>query len=378
MLKRVIKSLMDLFLGKSKEKETSLSAYDSDYEPLVDLENITEDDDTPREELEEPSEEDIEIAFKSLPATGLWETRQRLLLEAGFNPGPIDGKPGRQTTAAIRDFQRSRGLVVDGIWGPRTEAAIYKSPVLNIVTDGPYEDMIGPVELDDEFFNSFIDLTGKSNVLDSQGRPRRKGKRKLSSLKRFVWHQTGFTWTPIIKLIEEKKYSGHHKINAHATFDTDGSVIINHNFYYYLWTANAFNIDCISFEVMGNFEGNLGTGNWFKPDKFGRARPNMIQIIRCRQMTIWLLDPEQGPPDGDLIPAMLEWRLYCRNNDNPLKWNNTHKEATEDKPIDCGSELFYHVVRWGVESTSLTHGPRAGKGMVVEPEWWAKPILSPA
>jgi uncharacterized protein (TIGR02594 family) len=50
---------------------------------------------------------------------------QTRLRELGFDPGPIDGIPGRQTTRAVSDFQRARGLEVDGIVGPRTLAALF-------------------------------------------------------------------------------------------------------------------------------------------------------------------------------------------------------------------------------------------------------------
>ena len=39
---------------------------------------------------------------------------QGALRTLGFNPGPIDGVMGPRTQRAIRDFQRSRGLVADG------------------------------------------------------------------------------------------------------------------------------------------------------------------------------------------------------------------------------------------------------------------------
>lgn len=39
---------------------------------------------------------------------------QQLLSKAGFDPGPLDGKPGRMTRAAIRNFQKNAGLKIDG------------------------------------------------------------------------------------------------------------------------------------------------------------------------------------------------------------------------------------------------------------------------
>jgi len=52
------------------------------------------------------------------------ETLQRQLKERGFDPGMIDGKFGPGTEAAVIAFQRSEGLVADGIAGPRTLAAL--------------------------------------------------------------------------------------------------------------------------------------------------------------------------------------------------------------------------------------------------------------
>ncbi|HZV00496.1 MAG TPA: GH25 family lysozyme [Planctomycetota bacterium] len=46
------------------------------------------------------------------------------LKTAGFDPGPVDGKFGPKTERAVRSFQASAGLAVDGIVGKKTVAAL--------------------------------------------------------------------------------------------------------------------------------------------------------------------------------------------------------------------------------------------------------------
>ena len=45
---------------------------------------------------------------------------QQKLSDAGFDPGPIDGIFGSKTDVAVRKFQESKGITVDGIVGPMT------------------------------------------------------------------------------------------------------------------------------------------------------------------------------------------------------------------------------------------------------------------
>jgi hypothetical protein len=45
---------------------------------------------------------------------------QQKLSGAGFDPGPIDGIFGSKTEVAVRKFQESKGITVDGIVGPLT------------------------------------------------------------------------------------------------------------------------------------------------------------------------------------------------------------------------------------------------------------------
>ena len=49
---------------------------------------------------------------------------QRALNRAGYDPGPIDGKLGKKTRAAIKAFQRQHGLTADGVVGEKTWAAL--------------------------------------------------------------------------------------------------------------------------------------------------------------------------------------------------------------------------------------------------------------
>ena len=51
---------------------------------------------------------------------------QRKLAQLGFDPGPADGKAGARTTAAIRAFQKERGLDVNGRIDAATSAQLMK------------------------------------------------------------------------------------------------------------------------------------------------------------------------------------------------------------------------------------------------------------
>ncbi len=52
---------------------------------------------------------------------------QELLSKAGYLADKIDGVFGKNTLAAVRNFQGSRGLAVDGIVGPKTLDALKKA-----------------------------------------------------------------------------------------------------------------------------------------------------------------------------------------------------------------------------------------------------------
>lgn len=68
--------------------------------------------------------------LKPLPVVRIGDRRpaveqlQRLLSDAGVDPGPIDGIFGPATESAVLRFQRQRTLVVDGIVGSQTWGAL--------------------------------------------------------------------------------------------------------------------------------------------------------------------------------------------------------------------------------------------------------------
>ncbi len=51
---------------------------------------------------------------------------QRALKSAGFDPGSIDGKMGPMTKQAVKEFQRTKDLKVDGVVGQKTWGKLKK------------------------------------------------------------------------------------------------------------------------------------------------------------------------------------------------------------------------------------------------------------
>ena len=45
---------------------------------------------------------------------------QKVLIRAGYDPGPADGRAGKKTKSAIKKFQRKHNLAADGVVGEKT------------------------------------------------------------------------------------------------------------------------------------------------------------------------------------------------------------------------------------------------------------------
>ena len=61
-------------------------------------------------------------------------TLQSRLIDMGFNPGRVDGIYGTTTETAVKEFQKSVGVKVDGICGPGTVMSLMR--LMRTVTGG--------------------------------------------------------------------------------------------------------------------------------------------------------------------------------------------------------------------------------------------------
>lgn len=60
---------------------------------------------------------------------------QEALIRAGYFPGPVDGRDGPLTRAAIKAFQSDHGLAADGMVGPLTHQALFDGDTMAAVNN---------------------------------------------------------------------------------------------------------------------------------------------------------------------------------------------------------------------------------------------------
>jgi hypothetical protein len=101
------------------------------------------------------AEGDRPLAIERLKAMGATphdpREVQQLLSDLGFDPGAIDGQPGAKTTQAIREFQKRRGLNVDGqaslaLVGQMRNAFKQKSSATSTAAQGSRSPSVGSAD----------------------------------------------------------------------------------------------------------------------------------------------------------------------------------------------------------------------------------------
>lgn len=108
-----------------KEKDLEMQALRNQ---ILVLENQLQQKDQEIEALKETAETGSQISAATQKSKVSGEVKARpsvkqiqiALKNAGYNPGSIDGKTGKQTRDAIKQFQRSNNLSADGKAGKRT------------------------------------------------------------------------------------------------------------------------------------------------------------------------------------------------------------------------------------------------------------------
>lgn len=120
-----INSVTMLALNRAKEiTKSPIKAVTKDSDLSVDL-NIPkrlpdEHIKAGTERTKKMSEVQDEVLSYRLKSKDRVKQIQTALKKAGFYKGVVDGKTGSQTKSAIKAFQKSKGLIADGIVGQRT------------------------------------------------------------------------------------------------------------------------------------------------------------------------------------------------------------------------------------------------------------------
>ncbi len=116
--------VVDGYVGYQTWSALCGSSVSADQTPAVD--DTPAEDTTPEESVPDNSENNAVVDTAVLPTIRLWDTNdtvaklQQILNEKGYNAGTVDGIFGMATYRAVRGFQASNGLPVDGWVGPVT------------------------------------------------------------------------------------------------------------------------------------------------------------------------------------------------------------------------------------------------------------------
>jgi len=251
-------------------------------------------------------------------------TRLQELLDAagvGLNH-PNDGIFGPQTEADVREFQKRAGLVVDGIVGPKTWAAIEQH----------FPDVPGPTP-------GIVDLRG------THAHPYyyREGE-KYDPLG-VVVHQTG--------CIMPTSTSGWLSLNAHIGLTSDGKILIVNPLTDFIWHAQGLSHQAIGIEISGNYRGLKGDDRTYWKPGGGPSTMTPAQLAA--------------------IPALFDWLVAeFKRIGRPWQFVYGHRQASDQRTADPGEEIWKEIaLPWQIALKATDGGDRhkTGSGAPIPKQW---------
>ncbi|SEO02805.1 peptidoglycan recognition protein family protein [Palleronia pelagia] len=260
---------------------------------------------------------------------------------------PTTGRATPATRRALRRFQASAGLIVDGIAGPETERELVAARARDGAAQSSKEldSAFRREEEEEMFLGRFWPLFGPKIIdrTDKALKSKRKGTRDLSTVYALVLHQTAFSRGNDIE-----KYN---KVGTHYVILPDGTILQNHPDSAYLWASNGFNRGSVAVEFVGNFPNT--DGKWWKGDKFGRHIPTAEQIASGRALVRHLIRTIE------------------------LTHVLAHRQSSRTRANDPGPDIWKGVGQWAVDTLGLKDGGpgfKVGTGQPIPDSWriWSR------
>lgn len=149
----------------------------------------------------------------------------------------------------------------------------------------------------------------------------------------WVLHQNGFRWKPTNPLRD--------KIKAQFQIWECGKITQNAHILARLRSSsNGANAGAISIEFDGNFEGNPGRGNFYKPEKYGRHTLSQAQIVAARTLITTV---------NGMLPSIK--RIFAHR-----QFGVSSKTGKPNRPICPGHNIWTEIGEWAKNEFDLTDG----------------------
>jgi len=167
-----------------------------------------------------------------------------------------------------------------------------------------------------------VDLIGQSP------KSKRKSTRRWKAITGITLHQVG---------VSNMGRSAWPKVTAHLGVHTDGTVYRIHPMRSYLWHGHKLNRDTIGIEVAGNFLGDENDLNSYWKNGGGPDRLNSAQRAGIHKAVRYAMST-------------------VKKNGGKIKYIYAHRQASGDRGVDPGDEIWRAGGLWAQKRFGLTEG----------------------